>query len=87
MCINRYIITISVCVKRRKTNTKNRRDRTGNNSGNPECVSMQMPVDHDRRNHRKAKQKNQYVCLGFPYLPYLFALKNGYPNIFMVILA
>ena len=27
------------------------------------------------------------VCLGFPYLPYFFALKNAYPNIFMVILA
>ena len=51
-----------------------------------EHVSMQMPVDHDRRNHRKA-QKKQYMCLGFPYLPYLFALKNAYPNIFMVILA
>jgi hypothetical protein len=31
------------------------------------------------------KKKN--VCLGFPYLPYLVALKNAYPNIFMVILA
>jgi hypothetical protein len=28
-----------------------------------------------------------YVCLGFPYLPYVFALKNAYPNILMVILA
>jgi hypothetical protein len=28
-----------------------------------------------------------YVCLGFLYLPYCFALKNAYPNIFMVILA
>jgi hypothetical protein len=45
--------------------------------------------------HRKLKieqqepsgQKKQYMCLGFPYLPYFFALKNAYPNIFMVILA
>ena len=32
-------------------------------------------------------QNKIYVCLGFPYLPYFFALKNAYPNIFMVILA
>ena len=69
MCINRYIITISVSVKRRKTNTKNRRDRTGNNSCNPECASMQMPVDHDRRNHRKAKKT---ICVFRVSLPTLF---------------
>jgi len=31
--------------------------------------------------------QRKYMCLGFPYLPYFFALKNAYPNIFMVILA
>ena len=71
MCINRYMITISVCVKRRKTNTKNRRDRTGNNSCNPERVSMsnEPPVDHDRRNHRKA---NKTICVFMVSLPTLF---------------
>ena len=70
MCINRYIITISVCVERRKTNTKNRRDQTGNNSGNPERVSMpnEPPVDHDRRNHRKAKKT---ICVFRVSLPTL----------------
>ena len=35
------------------------------------------------------RQQQKNVCLGFPYLhvPYFFALKSAYPNIFMVILA
>lgn len=33
------IIPIIVCDMKRKTNTKNRRDQTGNNSGNPQHVS------------------------------------------------
>jgi hypothetical protein len=32
-------------------------------------------------------QAQQNVCLGFPYLPYFFALKNAYPNMLMVILS
>ena len=26
-------------------------------------------------------RQKKNVCLGFPYLPYFFALKNAYPNI------
>ena len=49
------ITTIIVCVVRRKTDAKKKGDRTGNNSSNPE------PVDHDRRNDRKAKKQNMCV--------------------------
>ena len=48
---------------RRKTNTKNRRDQPGNDSGNHQRASMpnEPPVDYDRKNGRKAKQKNMCV--------------------------
>jgi hypothetical protein len=52
-------IVIIIFFKRRKKNTNNSQDRTENNSGNPEGVSMtnEPPVDYDR----KANKQNIYV--------------------------
>ena len=54
---------IIMIIKRRKKKTKNSQDRTGNNSGNPERVSMpnEPPVDCDTRNDRKANKQNMCV--------------------------
>ena len=56
-------IVIIIFFKRRKKNTKNSQDRTENNSGNPERVSMtnEPPVDYDTRNDRKANKQNMCV--------------------------
>ena len=53
-------IVMIMIIKRRKTNTENSQDRTGNNSGNPEPVSMPN-VDYDTRNDRKANKQNMCV--------------------------
>ena len=50
------------------------------------CLILILSFRVGVKNFTKAKKKI-YVCLGFSYLPYFFALKNAYSNILMVILA